>query len=239
MSFELLYRMQELEIKEAEMRYNIKRLPQYKELKKLKEQFERQQKNHEEKRILLHNISLSLKGLEDKAAALETKQQEMNKVLYDGSIGNPKELENLEQQINTLKNQVSAINDEIIFQMEQKEKMEQETAQMEKELRQQYREFNELKSGYQRVKLNLEQELAGILEEKSEIVSRIETKWMAWYEKKKVAFAGTPVGKIMDNHACSGCRTVIPITLVKKARTAPGTVYCEQCGRVLFAPSIY
>lgn len=169
---------------------------------------------------------------------MEVKLKELDKLLYAGSINNPKELESLEHQMKALKDQISQISDEIIKLMEEKEQIDRELTQIEKEMQVQYQDFNKLKLQYNRKKINLEQDLAGIVEDQEKVSALIDEKWMSWYREKRDKFSGTPVGRIMENHACSGCRTALPVIIVKEARANPGYVFCEKCGRMLFASSI-
>lgn len=238
MSSELLYRFQEMEMKERELQQTIKSLPQFKELKMMKEKFSLHQKRLEKTKDLYGEISRRLKKAEDHANSLEEKQKELSKLLYAGTISNSKELESIDQQIKGLEEQVSHISDEILKMMEEKESFNRELTEMEHELQVQYQAFNKLKLQYQRVKLNLEQELAALEADKSQIYASLDEKSLSWYQEKREKLGGAPIARVMENHACSGCRTVIPITIVKEARSYPGSVFCENCGRMLYAPGV-
>lgn len=238
MLLELLYRFQEMEIKERELQQSIKSLPQFKELKKIKERFSHNQKRLETTKEVYLEVSRRLKKTEDQANVLEEKQKELNKLLYAGTISNVKELENIDQQIKTLGDQISEISDEIIKMMVEKDSFEKELGKIEHELKVQYQEFNKLKLQYNRVKLNLEQEMSALDEDKRQVLSLLDEKSLGWYQERKDKFGGIPVAKVMENHACSGCRTVIPITIVKETRVNLGSVFCENCGRILYAPGI-
>lgn len=238
MSLELLYRFQEMERKEQELEHSLKTLPQLKELKRIKEEFNQNQKKLEVTKEIYLNISRKLKKAEDQVNGLEEKQKELNKLLYAGTIKNAKELENMEQQNKVLSEQISCGSDEIIRLLEDKESIRNELAEIEHELKAEYQEFNKLKLEYNRVKLNIEMEMKSMGEDKKELLSKLDEKSLIWYEERKGKFKGTPVAKILENHACSGCRNLIPITIVKEARTAIGSTYCEKCGRVLYAPKV-
>jgi len=235
---ELLYRFQEMEMKERELQQSIKSLPQFKELKKIKERFAVNQKKLETTKTVYLDVSRRLKKAEDQANALEEKQKELSELLYAGTINNSKELESLDQQIKAFDEQLSEISDEIIKMMVEKDSFEKELGEIEHELKVQYQEFNKLKLQYNRVKLNLEQEMAALDEDKRQVLSELDEKSLGWYQDRKDKFSGIPVAKVMENHACSGCRTLIPITIVKETRLNLGSVFCENCGRVLYAPKV-
>jgi predicted nucleic acid-binding Zn-ribbon protein len=239
MDIEILYRLQEMEIKEGQARRNLRNLPQLKELKGLKEIFEVRKKGLNEKKVQLNEAAQDGNTMEKRQALIEKQRDEISGLLYSGAVSSPKELENLERQAEALKQQASLLTEEILVQMEQKEKLESEVQELTQELEDRYREFQELKDQYQRTKINREQQLRAMEEDKTEILSQIDKLSLDWYDQKKKTFAGTPIAQIMENHACGGCRTLIPITIVKQARAKRMEVFCENCGRLLYAPSIY
>lgn len=238
MSIERLYLIQELETKEVEIQKRIKKLPQFKELKELKGIFESSQKSLHEKEIRAQELGRMLKKLEHSTIDLEIKEKELSVILYDGSVSNPKELESIQEKLNAIKEKNGSLQEEILSMMGEKEEIDQDIKAVAQELQVMYKEFNRLKGLYNIEKINLEQELAGIKEDKSEMLSQVDKKWLSWFEETKPSYSGTPVGKITDNHSCSGCHTVVPPMIVRAARSKPGEVFCEHCSRLLFAPAI-
>lgn len=238
MNVELLYRLQELEKKHLELKMSLKKLPYIKQLKSLKESFELLQKNHEEKKLAVKTVVQKIKSLEDEVGALEFKLKEFNKNLYEGIINNPKELNSLQKRIDVLKEEMAEYDEKIFKEMQLKEQLEEELNGLSQQLKKQYNEFKKVKLTYNGTKLNMEQELVEILEEKEKVLSQVEEKYLTWYNEKRHQYSGKPIGKIMENHACSGCYRILPITIVKKARNSPGMVYCENCGRMLYASKI-
>lgn len=238
MLLKLLFSFQEMEIKERQLQQYIKVLPQFKELKKIKETFTKNQKKLENTKKIYLEFSRRLKKTEARANILEDKQREFNELLYAGTVSNAKELEGLDQQVKILDEQLVEINDEIIKIMVEKDNFEKELREIEHELKVEYQEFNKLKHQYNRVKLNLEQEMLVLTEDKNQVIAQLDKKSLQWYQDKKDKFGGTPVAKVLENHACSGCRTVIPITIVKESRLNLNDVFCENCGRILYAPKV-
>ncbi|WP_089609605.1 zinc ribbon domain-containing protein [Dehalobacterium formicoaceticum] len=233
-----LYHLQELEKREQEIRQSLKSLPQFKELKSMKERFLKLQDQLARSKEEHKKTSDQLKNNEERAQDLAKKIKSLKEFLYGGSSNNVKELENIDLQIKVLEEQMTRINQEIIDLMEGKEQLDQNLKQIEHELKVQYQTFNKIKLQYNRVKINKEQELKGIEEDKEEIITTLDEKSLSWYQERKEKYHGRPIGEIMENHACSGCRSVIPIIIVKEARSKKDLVYCENCGRLLYAPQI-
>ncbi|NMA13704.1 MAG: hypothetical protein GX930_00495 [Clostridia bacterium] len=238
MNIEMLYLLQELEAREAEVNKKLKKPPQVSQLKIIKEKFETEQRKLTEKNVGLKDTLRQLKKLKNRVVDLEAIEKELTGALYDGSVQNPKELENLQQKLDDAKEQNDVLSNEIITLMVQKDDLENEAKEISAALKVMYREFNQLKGQYSRIKIELEQELAVVIEDKNKLISQIDQKWLSWFIERREKYAGTPVGKITECHFCSGCRTVVPTAVVRHARFQDGDVFCEQCGRLLFAPKI-
>ncbi|MGI6678375.1 MAG: zinc ribbon domain-containing protein [Dehalobacterium sp.] len=233
-----LYHLQELERKELEIRQSLKSLPQLKELKKMKKRFLEKQEQLAEAQEAFEKISARLNQSEKQVQDVEEKTRSLKELLYGGTSNNAKELENIDQQLKVLNEQIAKFNLGNLEMMEEKEDLGQKLGQIEQELKVQYQKFNKLKLQYNQVKLNMEQELRGIEEDKQEIMADLDDQSRSWFQARKEKFDGYPIGKIMENHACSGCHTVIPIIIVKEARLKKELVYCECCGRALYAPQL-
>ena len=238
MNIEMLYLLQELEARETKIQKHIKRLPQLSQLRSIKEKYETGQKNLAEKNDCLKETARRLKKLKNQAVDLEAKEKELTGVLYDGSVQNPKELENLQQKLDDAKEQNDILSNEIITLMVEKDDLENEAKEISAALKVMYNEFNQLKGQYSRIKVELGQELTAVIEDKNKLITQIDQKWLSWFKEQREKYAGTPVGKITESHFCSGCRTVVPTAVVRQARFQNGDIFCEQCGRLLFAPKI-
>lgn len=233
-----LYLFQEIEKKERELKQSLKTLPEFKELKRIKEKFSLNQEKLVDAKNAYENLSQRLKKAEQMVDELEIRQKELNGLLYSGTIKNSKELESMEQQLKAVGEQVSKESDVIIQMLEEKEGIGKTLISIEVNLKKEYRAFNELKLSYNQLKLNLDQEIKVLKADKNQLIAQLDQNSLDWYKENKEKFKGMPVAKILENHACGGCHTLIPITIVKEARIKGNSVYCEKCGRMLYAPRI-
>ena len=153
------------------------------------------------------------------------------KQLYGGTIKNPKELANLQHEINNLKN----INDplenktlEIIEQVEAAEKnisaLTADYAKLEEEW---HRQQKQLAADIELLK----KVLADLREKRRLLVEQIEPAVVILYEKirqqKKQA-----VSKV-EQGICRACRISLSVSSLQKARSGQ-PVLCGSCGRILY-----
>lgn len=236
MNIDLLFALQQLEAKEGEIQRNLKKIPQYQELREMKEAFDGHQKNLREKKDFLEINAQTIKDLEGQMADSEAEQKKINEDLYDGSVSSPRELEIIQEQLATILEQYEQVQNELLALAGDKEIVEAESKAIDHGMQSLYQQFNQLKGQYTRIKINLEQELAAIRIDKKKILAKVDPAGLAWFEGRKAKFAGLPIGEIVENQSCNGCHTLVPNVLVKEARQNPGEIYCERCGRLLYVP---
>jgi predicted nucleic acid-binding Zn-ribbon protein len=162
---------------------------------------------------------------------LITKLATAEKKLYGGTIKNPKELTNLQHEIDGLKTKRDRLEDKALELMDKVELTEASVASLSSRLKR-------LESEWQRQ----QQQLSSRLEQLKTILSDLEHKrqlLLAQTDTQAVEFyhqlkkqKGTAVAKV-EQGICHGCRISLPITELQQARCG-NLVQCSSCGRILF-----
>ncbi len=151
--------------------------------------------------------------------------------LYSGKIRNPKELTNLQQEIDSLKVKRNQLEDQTLEVMERVESATKSVAALDRELK---RLEVEWQSQQQKLLANLEQLKAVIskLKHKRELLAtEIDSQLVGVYHEIKKQ-RGTAVAKV-EQGICHGCRISLPVTELQRARSG-SLVRCSSCGRILF-----
>ncbi len=165
--------------------------------------------------------------IDDITGKLTTVQEE----LYSGKIRNPKELTNLQQEIDSLKVKRNHLEDQTLEIMEGVELAKKSVATLDRELK---RLETEWQSQQQKLLANLEQLRAVIsnLKHKRELLAaEIDSQLVEVYHELKKQ-RGTAVAKV-EQGICHGCRISLPVTELQRARSG-SLVRCSSCGRILF-----
>jgi predicted nucleic acid-binding Zn-ribbon protein len=162
---------------------------------------------------------------------LITKLTAAEKKLYSGTIKNPKELTNLQHEIDGLKTKRDRLEDKALELMDKVELTETSVASLSSQLKR-------LEDEWQRQ----QQQLSSRLEKLKTILSDLEHKrqlLLANTDPQAVEFyhqlknqKGTAVAKV-EQGICHGCRISLPITELQQARSG-NLVQCSSCGRILF-----
>ena len=176
----------------------------------------------------------SQKDLELQADDVKSKIAPAEEKLYSGKIKNPKELADLQHDIDQHKRQLSAIEDQDIEALSTVESAEREVrAAME------HLETLEVAWREERAELTerierLTAEVAEYEAERAEQAADIEPDLLGVYEHIRRAHQGKGVARL-DRNLCLGCRISLPTSTVNKARAGSALVQCPNCERILCA----
>ena len=155
------------------------------------------------------------------------------KKLYEGSVKNPRELMNLQQEVELLKEKRSKREEELLTAMMEVETAQQDTVKQQSALEVMEREWEEAQKKLSREKEESEAELDALARKKSALTSRIETASLKTYEELRRVKQGLAVAKLVQGR-CQGCRISLPMSDQQRARMGQKLATCSNCGRILF-----
>ncbi len=151
--------------------------------------------------------------------------------LYSGVVVNPRELQDLQADVNMLKRQRGQQEDALLEVM-----VELDTARGNRDAS--AKELEELKASWQAEQQSLTEEqqrlraeVADLERRRADAVSRIPPPEVALYEQVRRNHPH-PVAR-MHNNACNACRVGVPMRTAQEVRTSPAPVRCPNCGRIL------
>jgi predicted nucleic acid-binding Zn-ribbon protein len=161
------------------------------------------------------------------------KIEPFEKKLYEGSVHNPKELEDLQKEIDSLKRRRSQLDDEALAAMEQVEEAQQALRGAQLELEELERDLGAEQVELHDRKEQLERELAELEARRVEQAPEVDGSLMPLYERLAAVRQGRAVAKVVGG-ACQGCRISLPMNLVQRARAGKDIVQCSSCERILY-----
>jgi len=158
----------------------------------------------------------------------ETEQQ-----LYSGKVNNPKELSNLQHEINNLKSRSDEFQNKALGIIELLEAAEKSAAAAGSEYKQFEEEWNRQQKQVAVEIDPLKADLAELKQEREQLAGQIEAPVLALYAKlrqqKKQAVAKVERG------ICRACRISLSASAAQRARSGQ-PVQCSSCGRILYIP---
>ena len=171
-----------------------------------------------------HSVEWEIDDLTNK---LTTTEEE----LYSGRIRNPKELANLQHEVDGLKDRRDQLEDRALETMDQVELATRSVATLNSDLKALETEWQ---SQQQQLSAQLEQlkTILSDLEHKRQLLAaEIDPQAVEVYQELKKR-KGTGVAKV-EQGICRGCRISLPITELQQTRSG-NLVRCSSCGRILF-----
>ncbi len=172
---------------------------------------------------------------EAEAEAVREKLRRTERALYDGSVRNPKDLQDLQREAEALKRLLARREDVELRAMMALDEAEKELLAAEEQLK--------------RVKAQRRQDEArwlGDLEEKRQALAALEARGadlraelsaevLAVYENVRQSRHGLAVATVHDG-ACDACGAPLTPALLQAARKGEPLAFCHTCGRILYVP---
>jgi uncharacterized protein len=174
-----------------------------------------------------NDVELEADVLKSKIAPAETK-------LYSGAIKNPKELADLQADIDQLKRHLSAVEDRDLEALTRLEVAETEHRSASAELAAIEAAWAAEQADLtERVK-TLAAEIAAYEAERVEQEAGVSPEHLQTYNHIRFARQGRALAKL-DRNLCTGCRISLPTNIVNKARAGNALIQCPNCERILHA----
>lgn|GEM_PF-1453702 len=230
---EILYRLQKLEAEEASLLAGQKKTEEYHRLRELKAEFERMKQALLQRQEQLTTLKEAMRDLPREVAEIAEKLEKERSAVYDGSIGNIRELTARQSQISALEERSAAVAGELAQKQKELRRATHKAKHLQQLMTDQHQQFTEQYRQYEEYRENCQIELNTLAAGKEALLSVIDEKDLTWYEAQKPLFAGLPVARLDDNHVCDGCRTLVTPILYKRTVLGERT-RCEKCGRYLF-----
>lgn len=173
------------------------------------------------------------KRLEAEIAGLDARIEPEEKRLYDGSVRNPKDLQNIQAEIAALKRQKSGFEDELLGVLST---VEAATATLDKAKATAEREEQRHASENETL-LHDQQALGSAVATATARVqsqrAKIPPADLTLYDHLRRRKSGVAIAKISGS-SCAGCRIAIPDAMRRKALSTTSLAQCPNCERILY-----
>lgn len=183
----------------------------------------------------LAEIRKRLKDAEWQVQEVAEKVEPLNKKLYGGTVRNPKELSDIQEDVNALMSRKRKLEDQELEVMAELEEAENHTRSARATFSAEESAWQAEQTRLQERKEALEKEIAAVEKRREEQVQRIDAGSLKLYEELRTKHQGRAVAKV-ERGTCQGCRISLPMGLLQKARSGGGEtiVHCTSCERILY-----
>jgi len=196
------------------------------ELRKALDELEAAQKGCQEAQALLRESEAEVK-------AQQIKIEQAESSLYGGSVHNPKELQDLQNDVASLKRRLSTLEDRQLDAM-----LAMDTHQSGLEAAQNGLAGLSSRRGDEHDQLleeqaSLNKNHARLQAERQAVTTDLPAASLQMYEEMRGRKRGVAVSEVADN-SCSACGTQLSPAIQQSARSSQ-IIFCPTCGRILYA----
>lgn len=174
-----------------------------------------------------HLLEDEISQVTDRAAGHEAN-------LYSGSINNPRELQALQDDIDSLRRRQRTLEDQDLELMEEIEPLVAQLAAMDAASQALELAASQLRAALDSAASDIDAELAEATNQRITAAAAIDDAVVGDYEQLRGQLGGIAVARLVGN-ACGGCHLSLPaVELDRIRRLGPDTrVVCDECGRIL------
>ncbi|MFW5771749.1 MAG: zinc ribbon domain-containing protein [Phototrophicaceae bacterium] len=175
------------------------------------------------------------RSLDDEIQANAQKTKSSEDRLYSGAVKNPKELQDLQHEIASLKERASKLETDMLENMLAVDEAESVLAEAETNL-QNARQRAEAEHGdLLREQAEIEAELVQLEADREKAVTNVTPENRQLYDRMKPRKGGRPAAA-MVGRTCSACGVEQTMAIESAVKRHDSLVYCENCGRILAVP---
>jgi len=209
-------------------------LPAQLELEKVMSGLQRLEASMVEVEGRRHDLVRAQQRLEDEISSLTDKATQHDKILYGGSIGNPRELQTLQEEIAALRRRISQLEDQELELMEQIEPLDSELTRSTGTRSELDERGAALRGQIAEEEVAIEAELERVRSERVSLSDTIEPELLSEYESLRPQSSGVAIARLVGG-SCGGCHLAMSAVEIDRIKKLPpeAPARCEECGRLL------
>ena len=226
-----LYRLQQVDSQIDQIRARLNAIQQTLEndavLRAANEQHMVAESNHREA-----EHSLEIRESEVEKQQIKIRQTEAS--LYGGKVHNPKELQDLQKDILSLKRYLETLEERQLEAMLAVEEAEKELQIANTDLERVRSNLKDQNKDLTKESETLHRDLERLNSERQAVVTDIATQALNVYDQLRKQKRGIAITTVTDN-SCEACGTTLTASQQQTARSTSQLFHCPTCGRILFA----
>ncbi len=225
-----LFRVQKLDL---ELDHNHKRIQEIDRILESDQTIQTARSRLQTAKFDVQKAHQKLREIEETARSVQTKMEISENKLYGGKIKNPKELQDIQNEIAALKRRLSNVEDEQLDAMVDLENNDQILKKAEANLSESQADFAQRSAGLLGEKGQLEKINDRLSTERAAAIGFLPDDSLQLYQSLRSKKNGRAMA-LIDDQCCGACGTSLRPAELQSAHTSKIT-FCPTCGRILYA----
>jgi uncharacterized protein len=176
----------------------------------------------------------ALKLTESEVEKQRIKIEQTESSLYGGKVHNPKELQDLQKDVASLKRHLQTLEERELEAMIAGETAEKELQAAKTDLERIQSNLKEQNKDLTKEIETLQRDLERLNSERQAVVTDIASQTLNIYNQLRQQKRGRAIVTITDN-SCEACGTTLTPSQQQNARSTSQLFHCPTCGRILYA----
>lgn len=181
-----------------------------------------------------HKLSAEQLDLELRQKSLADKRKKFEKELFGGSVVNPREVETMQKEIDSLKRQIGDIDEVLLGLMDKVPPALDQAAAAKKLVEHEMAKLAEHQQKVMSSKRELEAKFKEVSALRPAAVRDVPVALLEKYELIRKNHGGIAMTEAGKNARCSRCGTGLPTKIIEAAKDGR-LVTCESCHRIVYA----
>ena len=232
--FHELLRVQDHDTAADQLRHRRQSLPELDELSRVDGRLAEVSASLAESATRRDGVVRRQQRLEQELGGIEAKIGDLEARLYSGTVTVPRELQAMQGELDALRRRRSALEDDVLEAMTEREPLDQEVAELERTGAALEGDRARLAAAVAEAQAALDAELQRELDARTAAAAALPEDLSRLYEQLRARHGGVGAARLV-NGRCGGCHLALAATELDRLRRQPNDtlVRCEQCGRLL------
>jgi len=183
--------------------------------------------------IRVDEMEASMQQAEATVQRQRIKIEQAEASLYGGTVRNPKELQDLENDGSRLKRHMSLLEDRLLEAMQASENAQANRGMTFQSLTNAQEQAAQLDTALHQEQMELLKDLQRLEAEKKAISGSVPENILVAYDNLRQQRRGLAVTRILDQN-CEACGATLTPAQQQIARSASQTLNCPSCGRIVY-----
>jgi predicted nucleic acid-binding Zn-ribbon protein len=226
--------VQALDAKADLLRHQRANLPELAEIATLTASRQEVADQIRDQQIVVDDLSAAQRKADADVEQVKARRERDRDRMDKGLITNPKDLERMQHELETLERRISTLEDEELEVMEQLEDAQRILDKLNQEIAGSDERLAELTASRDMRTAEIDKELDALTAERAPAIEGMPQELLALYEKLRANRKGVGAAELRQRR-CSGCQLTIDNAELEVIRKAPSdlVIRCEECSRIL------
>jgi predicted nucleic acid-binding Zn-ribbon protein len=222
----------------SQLQHRIDTLPQSAELEQIRARVERLRKEIIAAETIVSDLERERLKADADVDLVRERSRKDRELLDSGSINDPKQLQSLESEIESLAKRQSDLEDVELEIMERLEGAQAAVVQLTGDQETAEAEQQRLMDAVAAVQAEVDTERSAVQADRADLLTRIPAELVALYDKARGAHSGVGAARL-HRGSCEGCRLELSPTEISEIRAAAEdeVLRCEECRCILVRTS--